>query len=138
MKKTFLKKFLLSACLLAVALSFGSCKKEGKFFKKDRDQKEIDNLKADILKTAGQLSCENSADWKFVVLYEGACGLPKPVAYSTKIDEASLLQKVALFSEKQKAFNATYEKNTMCLNILYALPKRVECVDGKPKFIYQP
>lgn len=85
---------------------------------------------------AGELKCENANDWKFVTLIEGACQTPLYIAYSTKINEALLLQKVALHNSKQQAFNVKWNKALLCPAIAYLPPSKVECVDGKPKFVY--
>jgi len=134
MNNSVLKKSLLGACLLVALFSLG-CKKDAGPFLRGRQQKEIDNLKAEIQKMAGSLSCENSADWKFVTLKEGPCMEPLYIAYSTKGNEASILEKTELHNKKQREFNARYNKEIMCTLIGYMPPSRVECVDGKPKFV---
>lgn len=125
-------KFLLFALLV---VSFAGCEEKGLHNSKEEDALEIANLRTEIDKLSEQIVCENSVDWKFVAIGDKACGGPLGyVAYSTKIDEAMFLKKVALYAQLQKAFNVKWGVVSDCM--FMTPPKSVECVNGKPKLVY--
>lgn len=115
--------------------SFAGCKLENVAGTKDDEQQELYRLRIEIDKLSEQVNCDNAADWKFTAIGSKACGGPIGyVAYSNKIDEALFLKKVALYTEKQKAFNVKWDIASDCMFMVP--PKSIDCVSGKPKFVY--
>ena len=136
MNDLLLKKLLCGGLLLVCIFSFSNCKKNNPAHQKAKEQKELDNLKAEIVKISVQVNCDNAADWKFATLINGPCYTQEYIPYSVKINEASFLEKVAVHNEKQKAFNAKWEANINCIMLPKVPPKGVTCVDGKAKLVY--
>lgn len=136
MNDLLLKKLLWSGLLLALVFSLSNCKKNNAAQEKAQEEKELNNSRAEIIKISGQVNCDNAADWKFVAILEGSCLMPEYIPYSIKINEASFLQKVAVYNERQKAFHAKWNANISCIMIEKLPPKSVACVDGKAKLIY--
>ena len=115
------------------------CKDESvQNIKKDKELQQLNVLFQEIEIMGNQVSCENAADWKFVLVGTDFCGAGKStyIAYSTKIDQSLFLQKVVIYKEKQKAFSAKWERQSACPAVMMTEPKGVECVNGKPKFVY--
>lgn len=132
--KTYLPQKMI---ILATILAFSFCGCEEKDFSSSRqdDELEMSNLRKEIDKMSEQISCDNSVDWKFTGIGSKACGgVVGYVAYSTKIDETLFLQKVAMFNQKQKAFNVKWNLISDCMAPVS--PKSVECNNGKPQFVY--
>ncbi len=132
MKKNNFSNLLILSFLFLVTVS---CDKEDFYNTREEDQQEMSVLKKEIDKMASQFNCENAAEWKFVAIGTKSCGgAGDYIAYSTKIDEAVFLNKVNIYSDKQKAFNVKWGSISDCA--LVVAPKSVECDKGKPKFIY--
>lgn len=135
MKNILSIKIMILSISYILLLTFSSCEKKGLYSTKEEDQQEMALLKNEIDKMSNQVSCDNAGEWKFVEIGAQACGGPIGfVAYSNKIDETSFLNKVELFTQKQKAFNVKWKIISAC-DLLVA-PKGIECVSGKPKFVY--
>ncbi len=131
--------FLVFLILPLLWVSGISCKDESiQNRKKDKELQELNVLFLEIETMANQVTCENAADWKFILVGTDRCGASKSayVAYSTKIDQSLFLQKIGIYKERQKAFSAKWERQLACPAVMMAEPERVECVNGKPKLIY--
>lgn len=126
---------LIIAFSLVVAVCFAGC--EEKDFKSSRedDELEMSNLRKEIDKMSEQVNCDNAVEWKFTAIGSKSCGGPTAyVAYSTKIDEALFLKKVAIYNQKQKAFIVKWSLISDCM--ILTPPKSIECVNDKPKLVY--
>ncbi|WP_299059016.1 hypothetical protein [uncultured Polaribacter sp.] len=89
---------------------------------------EIQNL-------SNSFSCEDSKDWTFVAYGAKACGGPQGyIAYSTKIDTVTFLEKVANYTKAEKDFNIKYGIDSDCS--LADEPATVICKNGFPRFTY--
>ncbi|TCC88159.1 hypothetical protein EZ428_20775 [Pedobacter frigiditerrae] len=122
--------FVFTFCLLFIA-----CEEKDLYSSKSEDEIEMSSLKIEIDKMSSQVSCDQAIDWKFVTIGSKACGGASGyVAYSVKIDEKLFLDKVDLYTQKQKAFNIKWGVVSDCSLIMP--PKAVECINGKPKFVY--
>ncbi|MCZ4242507.1 hypothetical protein [Pedobacter punctiformis] len=127
-----------SALILFVItlFTFSGCK-DNNFLPstRDADEKELKTLLDEIQKMSAAETCTNSSEWKFVPIGSQACGGTIGfIPYSVKINTDQFLQKVEVYTNKQKAFIAKYKVVSTCAIILP--PKGVECIDGKPKLIY--
>lgn len=120
--------------IILIAFFFSACK-EDQITSRAEDEKEIKLLRQELEKMSTAEVCTNAADWKFVPLGSQACGgAVEFITYSIKINTNQFLQKVEEYNSKQKAFNAKYNIVSPCAAIIP--PKGVDCVDGKPKFVY--
>ena len=132
--KTYLHQIFFALSTIIV-FSFAGCEEKDFSSSRESDEQEMSSLRKEIDKMAEQVSCDNSADWKFVAIGSKACGgATGYIAYSVKIDEALFLKKVAMFNQKQKAFNVKWNMMSDCM--APAPPKTIECVNGKPKLVY--
>lgn len=133
-----MKTYLYQTALIFASIlvfSFASCEKKYFSNSREEDELELSNLRKEIDKMSNQVSCENAAEWKFTAIGAKACGGPASyVAYSSKIDENSFLKTVSDYTQKQKTFNAKWDVASDCMFV--TAPKGVECVSGKPKFVY--
>ena len=128
-----MKPFLILAILFFFCLI--ACEKGVFSNSKEKDLEELANLKKDIDEGSAQTTCINAADWKFTAIGDKACGGPTGyVAYSTTIDETAFLKKVKVYTDKQKAFNLKWNTVSDCMFMVP--PKSIDCVNGKPKFVY--
>ena len=128
-----MKPFYVLAILFFFCLT--ACEKGVFSSSKENDVEELANLKKEIDELSAQVSCTDAADWKFTAIGDKACGGPTGyVAYSTKIDETAFLKKVKTYTDKQKAFNLKWQMVSDCS--YPQPPNRIDCVGGKPKFVY--
>lgn len=132
--KTYQYQIFLCLATLLI-FSFIGCEVKDFYNTREQDQEEMSILKKEIDKMANQFSCDNAAEWKFVSIGTKSCGgAGAYIAYSTKIDEATFLKKVAIYTQKQNALNVKWGYISDCA--LVVVPKSVECVNGKPQFVY--
>lgn len=135
MKNQLFKGFL-SGLTFAGLLFLASC--EGKDYyqaSKANERADLNRLKAEIEKMAGQTPCNNVADWTFVAMGAKPCGGPTHyIAYSNKIDTELFLNKVATYEAKEKAFNVKWNIASDCM--LIGPPKTIECVGDKARLVY--
>ena len=131
-----MRQYLFKSILFSLfTFSFTGCEEKNLYNSKEDDVLEIASLRSEIDKLSEQVTCENSADWKFTAIGDKACGGPTGyVAYSSKIDEALFLKKVTLYNQKQKAFNVKWNVVSDCMFMIP--PKSIDCVSGKPKLVY--
>lgn len=133
MKPYLYQTFLFLSTIMV--LTFAGCEEKDFSSSKESDEQEMSSLRREIDKMSEQVNCDNGADWKFTGIGSKACGgLTGYVAYSTKIDETLFLKKVAMFNQKQKAFNVKWNLMSDCL--APNPPKSIECINGKPKLVY--
>lgn len=127
-------------CLILLSLSFLflgflGCEEKDFYNTREEDQQEMNILKKEIDKMANQFSCDLATEWRFIAIGTKTCGgAGAYIAYSTKIDEAIFLKKVAFYTQKQNAFNVKWGYISNCA--LVVVPKSVECNNGKPNFVY--
>ncbi len=127
-----MKSYILVALL---AFTFIGCEVDQTSRNQEEEQQELITLRNELERVSAEFTCDNAAGWKFTAVGAKACGgATSYVAYSTKIDETLFLQKVALYTEKQKAFNKKWNIVSDCMAMVP--PKSIECVSGKPKFVY--
>lgn len=132
--KHFLSRPLLLLCII-LFFCFVGCERKNPINSKEIDEQELFNLRSEINELSEQVNCENNANWKFTAIGAKACGGPTGfIAYSANINEVEFLKKVDLYTQKQKAFNAKWAIGSDCS--APSPPKAIECVNGKPKFIY--
>lgn len=128
-----MKPFLAIVILLLLCLA--GCEQKDFYSSKEDDEQEMSTLRREIDKLTEQVSCEQASDWKFVPIGSKPCGgATGYVAYAAKIDEPLFLKKVAIYTQKQKAFNVKWSLASDCA--IQSPPKSIECVNGKPKFVY--
>lgn len=131
--KTYQYQIFLYLAILII-FSFTGCEVKDFNITIEEDQQEMSILKKEIDKMSNQFSCNNAIDWKFVAIGTKSCGgAGAYISFSIKIDEATFLKKVALYTQKQNAFNIKWGYISDCA--LVVTPKSVECVNGKPKFV---
>ncbi|MBC6109976.1 hypothetical protein ACFOG5_07620 [Pedobacter fastidiosus] len=129
--KTFLLLFITMAMFSAL---FFTCKEPG-LRTKSVDEQILKVLYSDIEKQAHQYPCENAGEWKFVEVGSRPCGGASGfIAYSSKVDEKALFEKIKLFTEKEAIYNEKYNAMGPCAIIV--APKGVACENGKPKLTY--
>lgn len=135
MMKTNLLAKSLTVLIFSTLFTISSCKQEDLYSSKEKDEKELSSLRAEIQKMSEQVSCNNASDWKIVPIGAKACGGADGfVAYSINIDTSLFLQKVADYNNKRKAFNVKWSIGSDCSIIVG--PKSITCDNGKPKLVY--
>ncbi|MDO5968295.1 hypothetical protein Q4Q35_00610 [Flavivirga aquimarina] len=101
----------------------------------EKDYRELMDLFDEIYKLSISVACTDANDWTFTAYGAKACGGPKGyIAYSTKIDTASFLQKVETYTNLEKAYNIKWGIVSTC-----DLPKHpvgVICENGHPVLEY--
>ena len=99
----------------------------------EEESTEMQRLNAEIKALASSEKCTNSADWKTVGLGVKACGGPvEYIAYSIKMNEKSLLEKVEFYNQKSVEYNKKYNLMSDCMLVMQ--PENIVCENDKPVF----
>lgn len=102
---------------------------------KGAEAKQLAELYAEIEKLAEGKPCTDASEWSFTPIGSKPCGGPSGyIAYSTQIDTEHFFNRVALYDMLQKKFNEKWGVSSDCAVV--PAPTGVQCVEGKPQFIY--
>ncbi|MEE1945661.1 hypothetical protein VRU48_11135 [Pedobacter sp. KR3-3] len=133
MKYQYLNKTFFGLLLLLFALT--GCKEKDFQSTRSQDQADLSRLRIELDKLSGQSNCDATTEWVILAIGAKSCGGPSEyIAYNKKIDVEQFLKKVAIYTNKQKAFNVKWGFGSDCSVI--EPPKSVACVDGKAKLVY--
>ena len=100
-----------------------------------KEQQDLIVLKHEIDQLSQSITCTDSADWKITPLGSKACGGPAGfVSYSIKVQEKHFLEKVALYTKNEDAFNRKWNIMSDCSTPVQ--PKKVICKNGLAVMIY--
>ncbi len=101
-------------------------------------EEELEILKkmfAEIEALAESVVCENAEEWEYTPVGSKACGGPAGfIAYSTKIDVASFLEKVKSYTKSEDDFNKKWGIVSTC-DILLP-PNGIACDEGKAILLF--
>ncbi|TDW52327.1 hypothetical protein EV144_1011016 [Flavobacterium sp. 270] len=130
----------LSFILIVFCFAFASCNNDDKESTIEEDVAKLEKMYDDIIvySQANTLPCTNSTEWGIIQAQHDACGPSKGyIPYAKKIDLNILQKKIEAYS---KALGDYYTKweifNDVCQ--WSPPPTGVECVDGKPKLVFNP
>lgn len=105
------------------------------FSEQEIEHRALMDLYNELYELAYSETCSNISYWTFTAFGAKACGGPQGyIAYSTKIDTVSFLEKIEAYSEAEKAFNVKWNIASDCSII--NPPISVECQNGYPVLIY--
>ncbi|SKB85042.1 hypothetical protein SAMN05660226_03421 [Parapedobacter luteus] len=120
--------------LVAVLMVF-ACEKQTIMGSPEAESLQLEALRQEIDSLAAQYPCEDVTEWRFTAIGEKACGGPAGyIAYTTEMDTVAFLEKVATYTELQKAYNSKWDVVSDCMLLLP--PSRIDCEDGKPKLVW--
>lgn len=101
----------------------------------EKDYLELMNLFTEIEVVANSVNCDNANDWSYIAYGSKACGGPQGyMAYSNKINVQEFLEKVELYTNKEKEYNEKWEINSTCDVPL--TPRYITCENGKAVLKY--
>lgn len=121
--------------LMVLSLAFAGCEEKDFQRTRSQDQADLERLRTELDKLSGQRSCDAATEWVILAIGSKSCGgAAEYIAYDKKIDVDQFLQKVAIYTHKQKAFNVKWGVTSDCS--VASPPKSVACVDGKAKLVY--
>lgn len=132
-----MKKLGLIAFIVCMTCMAFTCENDEPETTQEEDQAKLEIMYKEIidLSLANTQSCTDSKDWDFVGIGSRACGgFQAYIVYSKKIDTTQFLSKVAKYTELSATYNKKWGVGSICS--VEILPKKIECVDGKPKMIY--
>lgn len=125
--KPFKVKFYLYITILGGLLSCSSDDVQA-----DDLQEQLNTLVA----LSESVDCIDGNDWQFAGIGSKPCGGPTGyIAYSTAIDTADFLSRLAAYNEAVRAYNESNGLPSDCA--LVNPPTRIECEDGKAVLVYQ-
>jgi len=131
-KKTRLK-FLISVFTALIAAV--ACEKQSMIGSPEAESLLLERLHNEIDSLASSYPCHDAAEWHFTAIGEKPCGGPAGyVAYSAEMDTAGFLNKVEIYTERQRAYNVKWNAVSDCLFL--TPPSRIICDDGKAKLIW--
>lgn len=129
-----MKKLVL---LFIITITLVSCSNDDEESTQEEDQAKLEIMYKEIidLSLAGTQYCTDSKDWDFTGIGSRACGgVQAYIVYSKKINTTQFLSKVEKYTELNTAYNKKWGVSSICS--VEIPPKKIECVDGKPKMIY--
>ncbi len=127
-----MKKATLIYIIILISLSF-SCDSEERT--QEQEAQKLELMLSEIKNLSTSTNCDESSEWTFTALGSKACGGPSGyIAYSTKIDTKSFLEKVAKYTSAQEKYNQKWGIISDCASI--APPIGIICENGKPTFKY--
>ena len=125
--KPFKVKFYLYITILGGLLSCSSDDVQA-----DDLQEQLNTLVA----LSESVDCIDGNDRQFAGIGSKPCGGPTGyIAYSTAIDTADFLSRLAAYNEAVRAYNESNGLPSDCA--LVNPPTRIECEDGKAVLVYQ-
>ena len=126
-----MKPFKVNFCFYIVVLgSLLSCSSDD--VQADDLQEQLNTLVA----LSESVDCIDGNDWHFAGIGSKPCGGPTGyIAYSTAIDTADFLSRLAAYNEAVRAYNESNGLPSDCA--LVNPPTRIECEDGKAVLVYQ-
>ena len=117
---------------LLVALA---CEKQPIMVTPEAESLLLERLHDEIDSLSAAYPCHDPAEWRFTSIGEKPCGGPAGyVAYYAEMDTASFLNKVAIYTERQRAYNAKWNTVSDCLFL--SPPSRIVCEDGEAKLVW--
>ncbi|MFD1605974.1 hypothetical protein ACFSJW_05160 [Flavobacterium artemisiae] len=129
-----MKKLVFLTMLITIVYS---CNNDNLESNQEEDGAKLEKMHSEIitLSLANSQSCTNSEDWDFTGIGSRACGgFQAYIIYSKKIDTTQFLKKVKDYTDAQAAYNKKWGIASVCS--VEIPPKKIECVDGKPKAVY--
>ncbi|WP_442795867.1 hypothetical protein [Pelobium manganitolerans] len=118
-------KFLFT---LIITLLIMAC--SNKESNKANDEKVLASLYAAIKSMSESVICSDGSEWRATALGAKACGGPTEyVLYSVNIDTVAFLNKVQLYTQKQRDYNAKYGAISDCMFV--SPPQSIVCKNGK-------
>ena len=101
----------------------------------EKEHRALMDLFEEFNNLAYSETCIDVSNWTFIAYGSKACGGPQGyIAYSTKIDTITFLQKVEAYTNAEKAFNIKWGIASDCA--ITNAPKGIECQNGFPTLIY--
>ncbi|MDB2385324.1 hypothetical protein N9V96_02510 [Polaribacter sp.] len=105
------------------------------YTEQEKEHRAMMDLFVEISNLAYGASCDNISDWSYTAFGSKACGGPQGyLPYSKNIDVTDFLEKVAIYTETEKAYNIKWGVISTC--DLPTEPKSVECSYGYPALKY--
>ncbi|PPL00632.1 hypothetical protein SAMN05444682_108222 [Parapedobacter indicus] len=111
-----------------------ACEKQSMMGSPEAESLLLDRLHDEIDSLASAYPCHDAAEWRFTAVGEKPCGGPASyVAYYAKMDTANFLNKVEIYTERQRAYNIKWNVVSDCLFL--TPPSHIVCEDGKAKLV---
>ncbi|KAF2517778.1 hypothetical protein [Flavobacterium foetidum] len=125
----------LSILLFAVVTTFTSCSNDDDTTQEE-DTAKLSKMHAELVVLSGQetQTCTNPDEWTYTTL-SNSCG-GQFFLYSKKINKEQFLKKVQQYNESSRAYTIKWSIFCAEFSVSPAIPPTIECVDGKPKFVY--
>lgn len=101
----------------------------------EQEHRELMDLFNELYELTFSETCIDESEWTYTAYGAKACGGPKGyIAYSTKIDSTTFLQKIENYTNAEKAFNTKWGIVSDCT--ITNVPIGIECKNGYPILIY--
>lgn len=96
---------------------------------------QLQALYREIDSIAGLYVCDDVEEWQFTAIGDKPCGGPTGyIAFSSRLDTASFLNKVETYTNLQREYNLKWDVVSDCMYV--TSPSRIICEDGKPKLVW--
>lgn len=121
--------------VFVVWVAFMACEKQSILGNPEVESLLLERLHHEIDSLASSYPCHEAVKWHYTAIGEKPCGGPAGyVAYSAEMDTAAFLNKVEIYTQRQRAFNAKWNVISDCLFL--TPPNRIVCEDNKAKLVW--
>ena len=119
--------------LLFIGMACWSCQSDEQT--RDEEARNLEALFNEIETIAASVNCQNASSWAITEYGHKACGGPAGyIAYSTLIDTTDFLNRVTIYSNRQREFNVKWGVISDCA--LAPQPIEVTCENGQAVLVY--
>lgn len=121
--------------IFTVLVAAMACEKQSMVGSPEAESLLLERLYDEIDSLASSQPCYDPAKWHFTSIGEKPCGGPAGyIAYSAEMDTVGFLNKVELYTERQRAYNVKWNAVSDCLFL--TPPSRIVCEDDKAKLVW--
>ncbi|RQP17917.1 MAG: hypothetical protein EAS52_07205 [Parapedobacter sp.] len=144
-KVFYIRQFLMAIMSTTTKLAFltgiftvlivvMACEKQSMIGSPEAESLLLERLHDEIDSLAAAYPCDDVTNWRFTPIGEKPCGGPAGyIAYSAEMDTAGFLNKVELYTERQRAYNIKWNAVSDCMFL--TPPSRIVCEEGKAKLV---
>ncbi len=120
-----------SLLVVSVFFSLLSCDQEST---QEMHQKKLEAMYTELTRLSQSIECANADEWSFTGIGAKACGgVTTYIAYSSKIDTVSFLNKAKEYTSAMADYNKRWNIRSDCS--LITPPSEIICEEGKPKLV---
>src|SRR5690606_30871658 len=105
----FMRRLTFLTGIFTALVAIVACEKQSMVGSPEAESLLLERLRNEIDSLASSYLCQDASEWHFTPVGEKPCGGPASyVAYSTKMDTVSFLNKVEIYTDRQRTYNVKW------------------------------